>query len=330
MNRFRSRHPRATASPALLVLVGLITAPAPAVEIVFDPPDFDRWNYPFNGTPGFRGTAPTFGAVGEGAFDDRDGQFIVGFRTVAALPPLPPGQSYDLISAVVTVTHETGGLVYDPTYDSYRSHLDPGDTDFVPDSDAGRPLILSGASVRPPFLGYSFGPPIPGPPFFEENEAFAFGDPTLTGIRNAHASIPGLGDISNNVKDRFDFNPFAVGTTNLSPGDPVVEGVPGISAGSTFTFDVNLSDPAIRAYFDDGIDLGGIFLTITSLHPASQGGLPLQPNFYTSNSFDPAATPPTLTLNYRVVPLPAGGVGGAVLMAMVIAAARRRAARRRR
>ncbi|MEO0515630.1 MAG: hypothetical protein AAF086_10130, partial [Planctomycetota bacterium] len=112
---------------------------------------FDRWNYPFNSSPGSRGQASTFGAVGSEAFDERDAQLLLGFDLSGLLPALDPGQSIQLNSVTVQATHSTGTFIYDPTYDAYQTYLpdieDPNDTNstipdpnFLADSDAGRPV----------------------------------------------------------------------------------------------------------------------------------------------------------------------------------------------
>ncbi|MEM9296075.1 MAG: hypothetical protein AAGA57_09760, partial [Planctomycetota bacterium] len=62
------------AAAAMAAASGTAWSTASGVQIQLNEPDFDRWMYPFNLTPGARGRAPTFGAIGAGAFDERDGQ----------------------------------------------------------------------------------------------------------------------------------------------------------------------------------------------------------------------------------------------------------------
>ncbi|MEM6749023.1 MAG: MprA protease, GlyGly-CTERM protein-sorting domain-containing form [Planctomycetota bacterium] len=302
---------------------------ASAIQIQIDA-DLDRWNYPFNLTPGIRDKAPTFGAVGSPVFDNRDGQLLLGFDLAGLLPALGPGQSYQINAATVTATHSTGAFQYDPTYDGYQTYLDSNDPNFVADGDAGRPIVLTGTGFRSGFFALGFGggfpPPAAGPPTYEEDDVFAFADPTLPGVRNAFASASagaGLVDISNNVDDAFDFTPFAVGQTNLNPGDAALEGVAGVSAGSTFSFDLNLSDPVVLGYLQQQLAFNQLGFTISSLHGTSQAG-GSNPNFYTRDDFDPAAISPSLFLDIEVVPEPASA---ALLLAGGVAAfARRRRA----
>ncbi|MEO0515407.1 MAG: hypothetical protein AAF086_08970, partial [Planctomycetota bacterium] len=227
----------------------------------------------------------------------------------------------------------TGTFIYDPTYDAYQTYLpdieDPNDTNstipdpnFIADSDAGRPVILTGAGLRSGYAGFTFGSDTPGaPPFtYEEDEAFGFGDPTVPNVRTAFAAaFDGSGqliDISNNVSEGFDVTPFAVGTTNVAPGTTVDEaGAPGgTEPGSTFDFDLNLADAAILSYVQQGIDDNALFFSISSLHAASRGGTASFPNFYTKDSFDPAAIAPQLLIDFTVVPEP---VSGAILFSLI-------------
>ncbi len=284
--------------------------------------NFDRWMYSFNSSPGTRQSAPVFGAVGEGSFDDRDGQFLIGFNTAAAGAPtvLPAGKKYRIEAVSVTATHSMGAFTYDATFDDYRSYLDPSDLDHLADADAGRPLELFGMGFRSGYVRAGFGPTVPGPITFEEGDIFAFGDPTAVGIRNAYAADAVGADVSNVIKDRlWGQTPWAVGTTNLTPGSAVTQGVAGASAGSTFAFDVNLRLAGVEDYLIQGLQQGALCFSITSLHQTSQAGGG-NPNLYTRDNFDPAAIAPTLSLRYSIVPEPSSWalavIGGAGLIAL--------------
>ena len=314
--------------------VGLASTARASQVISIASADFDRWMYPFNGSPGVRQTAPTFSAVGANGFDEFDGQFLVGFDTAGGgVPPLGPNQTYLVHSVKVTVTHATGSFLYDPTFDPYASYLDPADPDFVSDTDAGRPVELYGAGLRGGYTKFGFSGGVTGPPVFNEGSPFAFADPTLPKVRNAYAMDPIWGDVSNVVSDRlFGASPWAIGqVAGLSAGDPVVEGIPGVSAGSTFAFDLDLSRPEILDYVVEGLESGGLLFSVVSLHTTTQAG-GSSPNFYTSNSFDPAAIAPTLTIDLEIVPVPEpatwtlGLAGGFVFAAL---ASRHRPRKRR-
>ncbi|MCG8592432.1 MAG: PEP-CTERM sorting domain-containing protein [Proteobacteria bacterium] len=275
--------------------------------------DYDRWMYPFNGTPGVRGLAPTFNAIGSDdgmgnqVFDQADGQFLVGFDTAAAGVTSGLGASSYLISSLtITTTHFQGDFVYDGTADSYTTHLDPSDPNYTPDSDAGRPIELYGVDFRGGFSGIEFSPGVPGPPGFEESDAFAFADITLPEVRNAFPTDLANGDVSNYVRDGFDPVAFAIGqsSSGLLPGDIVPEGVPGSSAGETFEFSVDVSNPLIQQYLREALDAGALGFVVLSLHDAGGQAGGNNPNFYTSDNFDPAAIAPTFSIEFSIVPEP--------------------------
>lgn len=274
----------------------------------FNQPTFDRWNYPF-GPGGTRDTMSTFGAFVPGQFDDRDAQALVSYATGANFTPGLGAQNYIITSARVVAANVTDNVIaYDPTQDSFRSSLDPSDPDFVADADTGVPVEIYATGFRPPFSAFSYG----------ETGPFAFGPPTGEGIRNAFAAdIDGSGqlrDVSNNVTDRFETNPFAVGQTNLNPGDL-------IPSGTEFTFDLDVSNPDIAAYIANGLDAGIVSFSISSLHAAGFGGPPSFPAFFTKESTDPNASPVQFIITAEIIPAPAS-MG--VLALGVLGATRRR------
>jgi len=316
---------------ALAFSAATAVQPAHAANVSVSNADitFDRWNYPFNGTPGTRGAAPTFGAFGTASFDERDGQFLIGIDTATLGVPtgLAPS-NYQINSLSVTATHSIGSFDYDPTYDSYTTYLDSSDPDSTTDTDAGRPIVLTGAALRgdgsatpppgAPYTQFGFGATVPGGPTYEEGESF--GDNGATPFapdaedRSAYAaafdSSGNLIDIGSNVgtngfSSGFDFTPWAVGTTGLNPGDPVVEAVASLSPGSTFTFDLTpmLADLDVLQYVREGLSNGGLFFSITSLHSTGMSG-GTNPNFYTSDNFDPAAIGPQASFDITAVPEP--------------------------
>ena len=175
-------------------------AQAQTISVEYDGPVLDRWMYPFNGTPGIRQFISVFGATGEPDFDDRDGQMIVGFDTDADVPSGLGVDSYDVLSATVTVMYDGQvEFVYDDTQDSYTAFLDPEDPDFVPDADDGQPLELYGLGYRNDFDLFSFVENTPYGGVFGEGIRNAYG----MDFDDADTAI----DVSNNVRDRFDPSP---------------------------------------------------------------------------------------------------------------------------
>ena len=324
-----------------LLFAALLAAAAPAsaqlYEVTRDPVDFDRWMYPFNGTPGTRNLASTFNAIASAPdFDNKDATLIVAVNTVAA--GIPAGQgitSYFPVRITLTATHFQGAFSYDPSYDSWRSYLPPANPLYLADTDAGRPIELYGVGLR---HGYTQVVPAAsgavGPPGFEENERFCEPGCTLMGqaVRNAFPWDPGAadpeGDVSNNVVrlapltgGGFDPFPWAIGTatSGLLAGAAVPQGVPNVSAGETFEFDVDLDDPDVNAYVRKGLNDGVLAFAIVSMHEAPQFVGGTEPNFYTAESADAAALPPTMEV-VAVVPEPAAGAAlssGCVALALL-------------
>jgi len=252
---------RATsASLAIAVLAGCVVAQSETITVEYDAPSLDRWNYPFNGSPGTRLSASTFGAVELDGFDDHDAQFIVGFETLADIAEGLDAAEYQVLSARVIITNSNGDeFRYDPTYDTHDTYLF---LDESLDTDDGRPVHLWAIGYQEGFDQTNWG------------EYSAFGgiaevDPTQ-GSRYAYAAyFPFEGsdpvNISNNLKEEFDATPMAIGQTDaVLPGEFV-------PADTDLSFDVDLCQPGIRNYLAEGLSLGEVRFAITSLHAANGG-----------------------------------------------------------
>jgi hypothetical protein len=271
-------------------------AQAQTIDVSFSRPTLDRWMYPFNFSRGGEATAPIFGAILQPGFDDRDSQFLLGFRTENASPAVPAGlgvDSYRILSARVTVTvaNELEAR-YDPTFDSFTSLLPEGDPRRTIDADLGRPAEVFACGYR---NGWT-------PETFLESSTFG-GTPVVEpaeGARNVFAAAvdeQGVAtDVSRQVRQGFDATPLAIGTADLTPGDL-------IPAGTVFTFELSPCDPAVRRALADGLNRGRVNLMVTTLEPAQGGpgggsGDRTYPVFYTKEN--PVNLPATLTLSVRV------------------------------
>jgi len=274
---------------------GALCASAAASDKIladYDAPTLDRWMYPFNGSPGFKLDIAVFGATLLEGFDDKDAQFIVGFDTDADIEPGLEPDAYHPRSVVITATVSTDGtFVYDPSYDSFATHLDPADPLYLPDEDEGRPLTLH-------TLGYKPGWSVDN---FEETSPFGESEiPPAQNGRNAFAQsfIGGQWvNVSNHIKDRFEAPPAALGqTADLAPPPPV-------PANTEFTFELDLCEPGVRDYVREALAAGRLNAAITSLHPATFGGDDVTyPRWYSKEN--PLALPPfnrTATLSLDVL-----------------------------
>lgn len=267
---------------SVMLTSGLATAPPLVADL--GPADRDRWNYPFNFSPGVRAVATTFGATVAGpGFDDRDAQFVVGWDTAPEIPSGELSINYQLVSARVTLRLAVGNqMAYDPSVDGFATYLEETDAAFTPDTDPGRPIVLHPASYR---NGFDLAT-------WEEFSLFG-GTPAVEpaqGSRNVFpANFDAQGvpfDVSNNVKEGFDPAVYGVGQ------------MPGVTPGSLapqdaeVVFDLDLSDPSFVAHLQEGLSAGRLNFVVSSLHFASGGpdggsGDPQYPAFYTKD--DPIA-----------------------------------------
>ena len=265
-------------SPIAVAVLAATAAAACAqtgpITLDLDSPNLDRWNYPFNPTPGVRGTATIFGATGLDGFDDRDAQFIVGFDTGDAIPTGMGVGFYRLVSARLTLVVQNDlAFTYDPTPDPLQSFLLPDDPDFIPDPTPGRPIEVYATAYR---NGFSIG---------NWEETTPFGDtpiiPPAEGARNAFAAFyPPAGepvDLSRQVRLGLESTPFAIGQ---AADVPVGELVP---AETVFTFDLDPCAPGLAAFLDVSLDAGRLNLTVTSMHFAELGSAEF-PGFFTKEN----------------------------------------------
>lgn len=259
-----------------MLMAGAVVS-AGVVNIQFDSPTHDRWNYPFNFTPGARGNASTFNAINEKDFDDRDGQMFIGFDTDAQLEPGHGEVYYVIVSAVMRLATTDGGFIFDDTYDPITTYTDPMD----PEALNGRPCELFGVGYRG---GFNLGTYI---------ETSPFGAPSgtnYTAVRNAFPTdypdgVPD--DISNNIfgeniggtqYPQREVTPFSVGQAD------------GITLGSVvpfdtdFVFTLDLGNPDVDLYLRRAVNAGKLRLMLSSTHAAvMQGGEFV--NWYTKENF---------------------------------------------
>lgn len=284
---------------SLLVLAGcvlsvLITAPSSGSTSVVLQPVGDKYIYPFiDDVPSQyrRAWAGVFGAYGSidsipgWSFDDRDGQFFLDFATEALAAPGQGAKNYRILSLVVTVVvGNEGAFRYDPTFDSLATFTGGAD------SDAGRPIELYGVGYRAGWTRETF---TEDSPF----QTLSAGGQNLTRVRNAYAldfAPDGSGrDVSNNVEDVFEANPWAIAD---SPGfidfsgnyvSSALEEGSLVPEGRVFRFQVDLSNERTIAYLQDALQAGRLHLMISSLYGTSQESQDI-PKFYTKDFKDPA------------------------------------------
>lgn len=295
---------RRSASVSIL-LAGLSASSAFAaggdpVLVSFAAPWGDRWNYPFNPTPGLRPTASVFGnEAGSPLFDNRDGQMIVGFLTGSQLPTGLPPERYEILDATLTLEFATDlTLAYDPTPDAWTSFVTPADPAFTPDDDAGEAIEVFGVGFR---HGMTRAAWQANTPFTVAGQS-----PLNPGVRTAFplgARDGAAVDVSNSVRERWDPVPFAAGSIDgLKPGEL-------IPVGSEMRFDLRGFDPFVASYLRGSLADGKLLLSITSLARVVQQGAAF-PAFYCNESplvqggFASAAR---LSMSVRILPDCAAG-----------------------
>ncbi len=223
----------------------------------------DRWMYPFNATPGFRPAGSTFGYTpfpDETSFDNRDGQVIVAFDTSSIVPVGEGAANYDVSSFVleITLAGASSGPV-DLTVDDWRTYLPEETKGQIPDSDPGRPIELFAAGFRNGYdrLSWSEGD------FFSDTDIFGQGTRNVFAAEIAPDGL--LLDVSSSFTEDFTAIPIAVATF---PGFEAGETPP---EGAIATFELDPTDPLVRAWLGESLDEGRLVFAITSLISASQG-----------------------------------------------------------
>ena len=261
--------------------------PAQPFGLKTTPANLARWMYPFNGNPASRPTASVFGSLGSTpAFDSRDAQFLLGWNTANRVPAGRGAKNYLVRRARVTLTIASGNqYTYNGTLRDYRTYFPANDLRHLATTNIASPVELFGAGFRGGYVAANYpqdGPwaADPGGGYYTNRVAYAAGFDT-NGV---------LVDVSNNVGDDgtneiarpFEIAPFAVGqTTNVAPGQLM-------PVGSQLTFDLNLDDPLIYGYVQNGLSDGNLSFVVGSLAGASFSGPPTYPNFYTT--FSPIAS----------------------------------------
>ncbi|KAA0216218.1 MAG: hypothetical protein DYG94_05745 [Leptolyngbya sp. PLA3] len=236
--------------------------------------------YPFNGTPGTRFLASTFGTGGIPGFDDRDAQFILLFDTVGQVPSGQGIGAYRVISARVTVTvYNDEEFFYDPTFDAMDSYRADDDPEHVVDSDVGRPIEIFPVGYRD---GFSLANWTETSPFNVQGDPFTNSERLRTAYSAVYSPTGVVTDVSLAVRDEIDVESMAEGQADLTPGAAV-------PADTTFTFELDVCDAGVQRYFNEGLNFGRMNFAVVSMHgstwdPDIGPGDPSYPNFYTSEN----------------------------------------------
>jgi hypothetical protein len=289
-----------------------------AATVSFAAPTLDKWMY--GNVPGSVGgtreNSPVFGFPNSPTEEDRLGQMLVAFQTSAQITSGLAAASYQITRVTLSVfTSDISTNTYDPTFDSFRSHLATNDPLYQADTDAGRPVEVFGVGLRNGFTSLSGS--LSGSTIYNENSAF--GSNTIHG-RNAFPILYDTGgtatDVSDNVSERFEAQPWAVAQiAGLTAGALIPEG-------SEYRFTLDLSSAAVRAYLQNGLSSGILGLMVTSLIPVpGQGSSEPYPTFLTKENQLGPEYAPRLEIEYTIVPVPEPDTATSVLLGIGFLAA---------
>lgn len=274
-----------------LLMVGSWCSVARAGDVVFDTPSDDRWQYPFNFNPGGRPFASCFGSTTDPrytTFNDRDGIFLIGWRTSDKVCTGFPAATYDVRAVRVVLTSQEGATwPVDLTPDPWNNLS----------GDAGQPIELFGAGFGPIYTYANW----------RETSTYVGGDDVELVDRDPYPFIySATGSalhVEDSVKDQFTPTPWAVGVPQgYSPGHQA------IPFDVLFTIDLNQSDGRVRRYFQDQLAGGRVIVSVTSLRETFQEAPSGFPTFYTKEGAagDPDGSAPLLVIDL----LPSGDVDG--------------------
>jgi len=254
-----------------------------ATAATWEEPAHDRWNYPFNATPGTRSVASTFVSDSDEGLV-RFGTFVLGFDTSTAVEAGRGAVAYEVVAARVTLmTSANFEVVYDPSADPAHSYLTNGHPQLIEDADAGRPLELFGAGFRDGFTPLTWTETAPYAPEGGERSVY----PVTWDANGAELDA----SMNVNFAAPYEALPFAAGViAGTTPGENVPHDTP-------VAFDLDLTEPGVLRYLQNALDLGRLFFTATSLHGGGQG-VRTFPEYYTRDSLLGEA--PKLELTVRL------------------------------
>lgn len=285
-------------------------------------PEVDAWIYGNStGNAGTRNRAPTFGGAfvdpetsrferyGEGE-TSRLGTGLYGFETTDQIDPSHAPERYDIESITVTVWANKAG----PSTSSLIYTDQPKTPDALLTEALGggispaQPMELFGVGFRPDYFdGFALGVIDEGERYSEASNPYPGGQygvfPVIgdgaggyTDVSNSYTGGFSVTDPSGEV-DPFTAMPWSIGQTDANPGDELT----GIT---TFTFDLDLSQPGVVEYVQQSLSEGVVGFMLSSMHAADQEGFggPAYPDWRTREGASGVAFP-TLAIEYELLPL---------------------------
>ena len=287
--RFGAAGAHASLSSVRLDILLETTATSEVIETSFDKPSQDRWNYPYNSTPGTRALASLFRSTDPEVGVYRYGTFIVGFDTSDLIPEGNSSGAYQITSAQIRLmTSGNFEVPYDLSYDPVASYLPETHELYLEDEDPGRPIQVFGAGFRNGFNQETWNEATPYSPGGNAQR-------TVFPILLNESGLPEDVSLAVDYDNPADAAPFAVGRLeDTEAGDLIPED-------TWMIFDIDLNNSGTLAYLQQGLSQGKLLFTFTSLN---EGGREVRtyPEFYTDDHL--VGESPQLRLNLRIVEAP--------------------------
>ena len=250
----------------------------------------DRWNYPWNVTPGKRPKASVFRSTDPDLGVKRYGVYFVNFDTSNDIPLNLAPEKYQINEATIRIlTSDNFEVPYDPSFDNVETYLPEDDPLFIRDLDPGRPVELFGAGIR---NGLTFSDWDESAPYSPEIGAESSLYPAIYSFENDN-----LIDVSLAVDydNPINVNPFAVGKLeDTEPGNL-------IPADSWMEFKIDLSQQNNIDYIRSCLSSGYLSIAVTSLNGGGHG-VRTFPEFHTRDSL--LGEPPQLLLSVNILDEP--------------------------
>ena len=288
-----------------LLLVLIVVAPASESRRVaaatsnWSTPAIDVWHYNHVGSSGGNPFAASWGAL---EFSTSTQQFLqkstfmeparhsmlmLVFDASTGSPFSLPPSGYQIDSVSVTARLYNGTGLSNSGVIQYRD-TPITNSQLLAEYSSGspttsRPIELFGVGLRQGYTGYAIEAPGAGlfdelssPPFENEFIGTSYNAFPIAGRLTPSEQIEFV-DVTNNATggfsatelddhtNPFDIEPWAIGTANLTPGDP-------LQPNTDFTFTLDLDLPGVRQYLEESLAEGALAFYVSSLHATTQGG----------------------------------------------------------
>lgn len=287
--RFGAAGTHASLASVRLDILLETTTSGEVIEASFEEPSQDRWNYPWNSTPGARTLASLFRSTDPEVGVQRYGTYIVGFDTSDLIPEGNASGVYQITAAQLRLmTSGNFEVPYDPSYDPVASHLPETHELYLADEDPARPIQVFGTGFRNDFNIETWNEATPYSPGGDAQR-------TVFPIIINESGLPEDVSLAVDYDNPADEAPFAIGKLeNTEAGDPIPED-------TWMIFDIDLNNSGTLAYLQQGLSQGKLSFTFTSLN---SGGREVRtyPEFYTSDHL--VGESPQLQLIVHIVDAP--------------------------